>query len=199
VIDEMVKHDIPICATEVFSLSQAINVYKVYQESVKKYNKKPPIFITHITGIMDQYFQDLVAKESIKISKEALEMAGTIIGLREYRIFQENGYDATMLGGGARGLHHFTNFVGGDMHVTINWSTARELNASFSTVESMIDIQVPDSIVDELLGNLPNFKRAYEPDGMEIEEFADYGPVMLFRTQFMNGYSRLIDGIYLAK
>jgi len=83
--------------------------------------------------------------------------------------------------------------------VTINWSTALELNASFSTVQSMIDMQVPDSIVDELLENLPNFKRAYEPDGMEIEEFADYGPVMLFRTQFMNGYSRLIDGIHLAK
>ncbi len=198
-IAEMVKHDIPICATEVFSLSQAINVYKVYEESVKKYNKTPPIFITHITGIMDQYFKDLVAKESIKISKEALELAGTIIGLREYRIFQENAYDATMLGGGARGLNHFTNFVGGDMHVTINWSTALELNASYSAVQSMINMQVPDSIIDELLENLPNFKRAYEPDGMEIEEFADYGPVMLFRTQFLNGYSRLIDGIYLAK
>ena len=198
VIAEMVKYNIPLCATEVFSLSQAINVYRVYQESVEKYKKKPPIFITHITGIMDQYFKDLVVKESIKISKEALEMAGTVIGLREYQLFQEKGYDATLLGGGARGLHHFTNFVGGDMHVTINWSTALELNASLSSVEPMIDSQVPDSIVDELLENLPNFKRAYELDGMEIEEFADYGPVMLFRTQFMNGYSRLIDGIYLA-
>lgn len=199
VIAAMVEHNIPICATEVFSLSQAVTAYKVYQESVKKYGNKPPIFITHITGIMDQYFKELVAKESIKISREALEMAGTVIGLCEYRMFREKGYNTTMLGGGARGLHHFTNFVGGDMHVTINWSTALELNASLSTVEPMIDQQVPDSIIDELLENLPNFKRAYEIDGMEIEEFADYGPVMLFRTQFMNGYSRLIDGIHLAK
>jgi len=138
----------------------------VYQESVKKYGNKPPIFITHITGIMDQYFKELVAKESIKISREALEMAGTVIGLCEYRMFREKGYNTTMLGGGARGLHHFTNFVGGDMHVTINWSTALELNASLSTVEPMIDQQVPDSIIDELLENLPNFKRAYEIDGM---------------------------------
>jgi len=199
VIAEMVKHDIPICATEVFSLSQAVVVYELYQESVKKYGKKPPIYITHITGIMDQYFKELVAKESVKISKEALELAGTVIGLREYRLFRERGYDTTMLGGGARGLHHFTNFVGGDMHVTINWSTALELNASLSATVPMIDRQIPDSIVDELLEKLPNFKRAYELDGMEVEEFADYGPVMLFRTQFMNGYSRLIDGIHLAK
>jgi len=199
VIAEMVKHDIPICATEVFSLSQAMEVHRVYEESVATYGKRPPIFITHITGIMDDYFKDLVKKESIEISKEALEMAGTVVGLREYAMFREQKYEATMLGGGARGLHHFTNYVGGDVHITINWSTAVELNKTYNKVEQCIDRELPNAIVDELLEKLPNFKRAYEPGGMEIDEFADYGPVMLFRTQFMNGYSRLIDSIYLAK
>lgn len=199
VISEMVKHNIPICATEVFSLAQATKVYEVYQESVQKYGNKPPLYITHITGIMDQYFKELVSKEAIKISKEALEMAGTVIALREYQMFQERGYEAILLGGGARGLQHFTNFVGGDLHITINWSTALELNEKFSTVEPLIDKRIPDAIIDELLENLPNFRRAYEFDGMEVEEFADYGPVMLFRTQFLNGYSRLIDSILLAK
>lgn len=199
VISLMVEHDIPICATEVFSLSQALKVAEVYEESARKYNKRPPMFVTHITGIMDQYFKDLVAKECIGISSQALELAGTAVGLAQYRLYKSRGIEAVMLGGGARGLHHFTNFVGGDMHITINWSTAVELNEKETEVVPMIDREIPQPIIDELLKNLPNFRRAYEEDGMAVEEFADYGPVMLFRTQFMNGYSRLIDAIQMAK
>lgn len=199
VIAEMVKHNIPICATEVFSIDQAEEVYRVYKESAIKYKKNPPLYITHITGIMDQYFKDFVAKEFIKISSEALELAGTAIAIKQYAMFKNQQYEATLLGGGARGLHHFTNFVGGDLHITMNWSTALELNKTQKNVEPMIDREIPDTIIDELIEKLPNFKRAYFSGEMNIDEFADYGPVMLFRTQFMNGYSRLIDSIYLAK
>lgn len=156
------------------------------------------MYITHITGIMDQYFQDLVKKEHIELSKEALELAGTSIGLKIYRLLEEKGLKGILLGGGARGLHHFTNFVGGDMHITINWSTAIELNNTYKEAVSMIDREVPQEIIDELLEKLPNYKRAYEDGGMQVDEFADYGPVMLFRTQFMNGYSRLVDATHLA-
>jgi hypothetical protein len=34
---------------------------------------------------------------------------------------------------------------------------------------------------------------------MTVDEFADYGPVMLVRTQFMNGWSRLIDAVQMAR
>lgn len=199
VIEEMIKHNIPICATEVFALSQAIKVYEIYEAAVAKYGNRPPIYITHITGIMDQYFKELVAKEGISISNEALNLAGTAVGLKMYKLFMERGYKAVILGGGARGLEHFTNFVGGDLHITINWSTAVELNETYKEAESLIDQEISSSIIDELLEKLPNFKRAWEEDGMEVEEFADYGPVMLFRTQFMNGWSRLIDAVQLAK
>ena len=172
VIAEMVRLNIPICATEVFSIAQTIEVYRVYQEAVKKYGNKPVLYITHITGIMDQYFKELAAKERFSISSQALEMAGTIIAMKEYRLLQERGYEATMLGGGARNLQHFTNFVGGDLHITINWSTAVELNEKYSKVERNIDQDIPSAIVDELLEKLPNFRRAYEENGMAVDEFA---------------------------
>ncbi|MFA5447386.1 MAG: transaldolase family protein [Sphaerochaeta sp.] len=199
VIEQMVKHNVPICATEVFAISQAVEIYRVYEEAVTKYGNRPPLYITHITGIMDQYFRDLVAKEKISISEEALALAGTAVGLKQYRLFKEKGYDAIILGGGARGLEHFTNFVGGDIHITINWSTAEELNATYQQAETFIDREIPAAIIDELLEKLPNFKRSWDENGMTVDEFADYGPVMLFRTQFMNGWSRLIDAVQMAR
>jgi transaldolase len=88
--------------------------------------------------------------------------------------------------------------VGGDLHITINWSTAVELNRKNPPVEALADKEVPASIIRELKDKLPNFSRAYEEDAMDPEEFSDYGPVMLFRTQFMNGFARLLDAIRIA-
>jgi transaldolase len=85
------------------------------------------------------------------------------------------------------------------MHITINWSTAVELNANNTEPVDAIDNEADPAVVKELMEKLPNFKRSYDEDGMKPEEFEDFGPTMLFRTQFLNGYSRLIDAIELAK
>jgi hypothetical protein len=34
---------------------------------------------------------------------------------------------------------------------------------------------------------------------MTVDEFEDFGPVMLFRTQFLNGYVRLVDEIDIMR
>lgn len=197
VIDEMVKHNIPICATEIFSISQAFAVYELYRKAAEKYGNTPPMYVTHITGIMDDYFADLVKKEKIGVSPEALALAGTAVALKQYRLFKERGVPCTMLGGGVRNNGHFTDFVGGDMHITINWSTAVQLIDQNLPVEKTIDRVIPEAVIGELLEKLPNFRRAWEEDGLPVSEFANYGPVMLFRTQFMNGWSRLYDEVRL--
>ena len=193
--DAMVARDIPICATEIFAISQATALCDLYEASAKRHGKRPKMFVTHITGIMDQYFADVAKKENIAISPEALKLAGTAVALKQYRLFRERKVQCAILGGGVRDLCHFTNFVGGDLHITINWSTAEELLALDKPLESKIDMEIPKAIIDELLEKLPNFRRSYEEGAMEPAEFADYGPVMLFRTMFMNGYSRLVDEI----
>ncbi len=83
------------------------------------------------------------------------------------------------------------------MHININWSTGVEPNAGNTAAVHAIEDEeeVTPAVVRELMDKLPNFKRSYELSGMKPEEFDDYGPTTLFRTQFMNGYARLLDGI----
>jgi len=194
-IEELVARNVPICATEVFAISQAVLIFDAYAKAAKKSGMHPPLFVTHITGIFDQYFADIVKTEKLDIAPALLAQAGTLIGRKEYAIAKERGYEGTLLGGGARGMQHFNNFVGGDMHITINWSTAEELNAANGPVAGLIDAPTPSETVQELSAKLPNFRRAYEEGAMKPEEFADFGPVMLFKTMFLNGYSRLIDEV----
>jgi len=194
-IEELVARNIPVCATEIFSIAQALEICERYQRASKKSGNHPSFYVTHITGIFDQYFAEVVKNEKIPIDPTVLSQAGTIIARKEYQILKERKLPGTLLGGGARNLSHFTEFVGGDFHITINWSTAEELIHKDPPVENRIDRPTPKEVVEELSAKLPGFRRAYEEDGMKLEEFADFGPVMLFKTMFLNGYIRLLDEI----
>jgi len=194
-IETMVAEDIPICATEVFSISQAIYISELYQRVAKKYGKHPPFYITHITGIFDEYLQRVVERDGVDIAPEILEQAGCAVARKEYRIIQERGYETTLLGGGARGPKHFTEFVGGDIHITINWSMAEKLIRADTPVVRRIDVETPPNVVDELCEKLLDFRKAFCDDGLSVEEFEDFGPLQLFRNSFLEGYYRLLAEI----
>jgi transaldolase len=167
----------------------------VYERAARKSGYRPPFYVTHITGIFDQYLAEVVKSEKIAIAPEILAQAGCLIARKQYRILKERGYPGTLLGGGARGIQHFTEFVGGDFHITINWSTAAELLATNPPVVARIDAPTPKEIVEELRAKVPGFRRAYDEDGLTVEEFADFGPLMFFKTMFLNGYARLLDEV----
>jgi len=194
-IEEVVARNIPICATEIFAVAQAVHVCEVYRRAAAKSGQHPPFYVTHITGIFDQYLAETVKAERIAIAPEILAQAGCLIARKEYCLLKERGYEGTLLGGGARGTHHFTEFVGGDFHITINWSTAEELIAKDGPVVSRIDLPTPREVAEELRAKVPGFRRAYDENGLAVKEFADFGPLMFFKTMFLNGYARLLDEV----
>lgn len=194
-IEELVARNIPICATEVFAVAQAIHMCEVYERAARRSGHAPPFYLTHITGIFDQYMAEVAKAETIDIAPAILAQAGCLVARKEYRIVRERGYRAVLLGGGARGTHHFTEFVGGAMHITINWSTAADLLAADPPVVSRIDAPTPAEAVQELRAKIPGFRRAFDEDGLGVQEFADFGPLVFFKTMFLNGYARLLDEV----
>ena len=195
-LEILITKDIPIIATEVMAISQAVCVCEMYKRISKKFKKYPPFYVTHITGIFDEHLQNIVKQDSISIPPDILWQAGCIVARKQYKILKERSYPGIMLGGGARGLHHFTEMVGSDMHITINWK---------GTADKLIELDPPvvyrmfnpasQQVVDELLEKIPDFKKAYLEDGLKLEEFKDFGPVNLFRTQFINGWNYLCKAI----
>jgi transaldolase len=151
--------------------------------------------VTHITGIFDEYLSKVAKRDGIEIDPAVLAQAGCAVARKEYQMLKERGYKTTMLGGGARGTHHFTEMVGGDVHVTINWSTAQELIEADSPVVSRIDVETPKSVIDELCEKFDDFRSAYYEDELSVEEYADYGPVQLFRNAFLKGWYLLLAEI----
>lgn len=190
-----IEENIPVCATEVFAISQMIYVCELYENVSKRTGNKPPFFVTHITGIFDEYLEKIVQREKIDIAPEILRQAGLAIARKEYKMMKDRGYPGILLGGGARRMEHFTGMMGGDAHVTINWSTAAEIIESPVELGDEIHKETPAEVIEELRAKLPDFKKAYDDDGLKFEEFAGYGPVQLFRNGFLKGWYLLLAEI----
>ena len=192
-ISYFVDSDVPTMATEVMGLSQAIAICEAYGKAAKASGHAPAFYVTHITGILDDHFKRVVAAGNIDISAEAMKYAGLSIAKREYALMAERGYPGIMIGGGARKLEDFTELVGGDLAVTINWEgTADVLIDRDGPTVRRIDAPVDARLIAELKEKLPDYVRAFEPDGMTPAEFYDYGGVELFRTSFMKGWKQLL-------
>ena len=193
--EQLIPLDMPIIATEVFAMSQASEVCELYQRVSQQCGKHPPFYVTHISGIFDECLAKTAEREGIEVSPEALAQAGCILARRQYAMMRKRGYNITLMGGGARGPHHFTEMVGGALHVTINWSTAEEIIKADPPITSRINAAAPEAIVDELCEKLPDFRAAYRDDGLTIEEFGEFAPLQFFRNMFVKGWDTLADTV----
>ncbi|TVQ22822.1 MAG: hypothetical protein EA383_15020 [Spirochaetaceae bacterium] len=193
-MDYCFEEGIPICATEVFSIAQAVYVYRRYQRVAARSKIRAPLYVTHITGIFDEYLAKTVDREGLQIRPASLHWAGLAVAHKQLRVQQDLCPEAIMLGGGARGPHHFTGLVPSTAHITINWSTAEELLGSeVSATHEPITVDERD--VEELRAKVPTFRRAYDDDGLVPGEFARFGPTQLFRSAFLKGWYTLLAAV----
>jgi transaldolase len=183
-------------STEIFGVSQMIAICEAYERASKKSGKHPMFYMSHIAGIYDDYLKNYVKENNVTISPDVLYQAGLAIARKVYDVMVDRGYHATFIGGGARGLHHFTEMVGGRVCVTINWvGTADKLLEQDPPVVYRLFNPVPHKVIDELMEKLPDFRRGYLEDGLSPEEFEDFGPVQLFKSSFTKSWTRVLQVI----
>lgn len=185
-----------INATEIMTIRQALDVCALHDSTYRQTGRRPKLYLSHITGIYDQYLKQVVAENGVDISPDVVWQAGLAVARKLYGIMKDQNLPAEFVGGGARGLHHFTEMVGGAVIVTINWSgTADALLEQDPPVVYRLLNPVEQYVVDELLSKLPDFGRAYMEDKIEPEDYEDFGPVVLFRDSFVKSWRRVLDEI----
>lgn len=196
----LIAEDIPINATEVFAIQQAIDLCELYEKMSQESGKHPKFFISHITGIYDQYLAELVQRDGIDISPDIVWQAGLSIARKLYQIYADRRYPVTFVGGGARGAQHFTEMVGADVCVTINWKgmADRLIDENPPVVERFYN-PVPDYVIEELVEKLPDFQQGYMEGAMSPEEYESFGPVVMFRNSFLKDWNRVLDEINRRK
>lgn len=193
-IEELIPQNVPMNSTEIFGVSQMVALAEAYEKVARESGKWPMMYMSHIAGIYDDYLRNYVEENDVQISPDVLHQAGLAVARKVYMIMTERGYKCTFIGGGARGLHHFTEMVGGRVCITINWEgTADKLVEQNQPVVQRLFNPVPYKVIDELMEKLPDFKRGYLEDGLSIDEFEDFGPVQLFKSAFTNSWGQVLN------
>ncbi len=193
-IEHLIPLNVPMNSTEIFGVAQMVALAETYEKVARETGKYPMMYMSHIAGIYDDYLRNYVKENDVQISPDVLHQAGLAVARKVYRIMTERAYKCTFIGGGARGLHHFTEMVGGRVVVTINWKgTADKLLEQNPPVVYRLFNPVPDKVIDELMEKLPAFRRGYLEDGLSIEEFEDFGPVQLFKSAFTKSWGMVLD------
>lgn len=185
---------VPINATECMAVRQVIDACEAYVDATRDLKDPAPMYFSLITGIYDQYLAGLVKKEGIDVSPDALWQAGMSIAKKVHEIVKQRKYPCGFIGGGARGLHHFTEMVGADANITINWvGTADKLLELDQPVVSRFFQPTPFLVEDELVEKLEDYRKAYFINAIEPSEYEDFGPVVLFRSSFEDSWKKTLD------
>ena len=188
VIEEIAALGYTICATINFSISQAIAVAESYKKGTERASKagitKGICFAVQQVGRLDDYLADLAKDNQINISETDLRQAGIAVTKRSYEIFRQKRYDTRIMPAGLRGTYHLVELAGADMTFSIHPMIQKMIIKSDLPKENRINIPVDKKVIDKLM-KIPDFIRAYEPDGLTKDEFISFGVSQRTLTQFI--------------
>ncbi len=189
-IEEATRRGVSINVTVSFSVPQAVQAAEAIERGLKAReaeggdtSQMGPV-VTIMVGRLDDWMKHVVARDKIFLDPSALEWAGIAAMKRAYEIFTERGYRARVLAAAFRNVNHWAEFVGGDVVVSPPFAWQQIIaNSDYQVRERMAD-PVDPRYIDELK-RIPDFVRAYEEDGMSVEEFETFGPTAKTLRQFL--------------
>ncbi len=200
-IEEATYRGINLNATVSFSVSQAVAVGEAVEHGLKRREAEgldvstmSPVS-TMMVGRTDDWMKTLVKREGIQIDPDFLEWPGVACFKRAYQIFKERGYRTRLLSAAYRNFYHWTEFIGGDVSLTLPYEWQLKFNASDTPIVPRMHIPVRDEIIASLYEKIPDFRRAYDEDGMTVEEFDGFGATVRTLRSFIAGWHEFVGAL----
>ncbi len=196
-IEQATYRGVSINATVSFSVPQAIAVAEAVERGFKRREAEHkdishmgPVS-TLMVGRLDDWLKVVAEKEGIIANPWVLDWAGVAVMKKAYQLYQERGYRLPLLSAAFRNHLHWSQFIGGKVVISPPYSWQKRYNASDVPIQDYMAIAVDSMVIDELENKFTDFRRAYQEDGMRLEEFDDFGPTRRTLRQF----SKAVDDI----
>jgi transaldolase len=182
-IEEAASRGINSTATVSFSVAQAVAAAEAVERGLDRLARAggdldvlAPVSVI-MMGRLDDWLKVVVDRDDMLVDLGALNWAGIAVMKRAVEIFAERGYRSRVLAAAYRHHLHWTELVGGDLSMTIPHAWQVRFNNSGIVPVPRFSVPVEPSILAELQ-RLPDFRRAYEPDGLTQAEFDGFGPTV---------------------
>ncbi len=195
VLEDCAAEGITCTLTISYTVPQTLATAERYRRGVQRARAKglPPgkCFAVIMIGRLDDYLREVAHDGGANVSESDIRQAGLAVTKRAYSIYQQRGYEAVLIIAALRGTHHMTELAGAEVIMSIFPSVQEMLLTPDLPREERIDRDIPADVI-ERLSRVPDFVRAYEPDGMEPSEFITYGVTQRTLSQFIeSGWKRM--------
>jgi transaldolase len=202
VMEEATYRGVSVNCTVSFSVSQAVAAAEAIERGLQRRDREGlptadmgPV-ITIMVGRVEDWLKVLVERDGIVVHPAALAYSGVAVFKRAYRVFKERGFRARLLAAAIRHHLHWSEFVGGDIVITLPSSWQKKFNRSTVEVRERMDDQVDPAYIEELLRAFPvEFRRAYEPQALSIAGFDSWGPTVRTLRAFIGSYHDLLAAV----
>jgi transaldolase len=201
VMEEATFHGVSINATVSTSVAQAVAAAEAVERGLRRreadglpVDRMGPV-ITLMMGRLEDWLTLIADRSGLVLDPGTIAWAGVAAAKRAHAEFQARGLRARLLGAAIRHHRHWSELIGGDMILTMPASWQRRFNASSIEVRPRFEDPVDPAIVATLLDAFPEFRRAYEPDGMAIDEFDTFGPTLRTLRAFVGSYHELLHQV----
>jgi transaldolase len=196
-IEEATYAGISINATVSFTLSQAVLVAEAVERGLRRREAEGKDTLsmgpvcTLMVGRLDDWIKVVADKQGILTDPGHFEWAGVAVFKKAYQIFAQRGYRTRLLSAAFRNHFHWSELIGGDVVISPPHAWQVRINASDIPVEPRIDRPVDPVIVEDLMRRFPEFRKAYDEDGLAQGEFDSYGPTRRTLRQFISASAEL--------
>jgi transaldolase len=197
-VEEITSLGITVNVTVSFTVAQALASAEAIERGWKRaaasgadLSRLTP-YVTIMVGRLDDHLKRVMAKEKISIDPGYLEWAGVAAFKKAYALFQARGYRSTLLSAAYRNHMHWSSFLGGKVVLSMPYDWWTRFNASSVEVKPRMADPVDPKIVEALLTAFPDFRRAYDEEGMAPPDFQRFGATITTLHQFIAGYSDLL-------
>jgi transaldolase len=196
VLEDCVAQGITVTATVSFTVPQVLCVAERHRRGAERARQNGiepgKCFAVIMIGRLDDYLREVAHDGRSHVSEMDIQHAGLAVTKRAYSMFRERRYEAKLLVAALRGPYHLTELAGGDLIMSIAPPWQHEFTTKDFPREERIDAPVHADVLDRLR-TMPEFVRAYEPDGMAEEEFVTYGATQRTLSQFSEVGWKLLE------
>jgi transaldolase len=200
-IEEATYRGVSVNVTVSFTVPQALTAGEAIERGLRRRDAEGldtahmgPV-VTIMVGRIEDWLRVVLDRDVLTVKPDALPWSGIAVFKRAYGLFRERGYRARLLGAAIRHQYHWSEFIGGDVIITLPAAWQKRFNASSVDVRPRMDDPVPPAFLDELQARFPDFVRAYEPDGMAVSEFDAFGATARTLRSFIASYHELLHQV----
>ncbi len=196
-LEEATYQGVTINATVSFTVPQAIAVAEAVERGLKRREQEGKA-VDHIhpactimVGRLDDWMKIAAGQDGTLLTPGYADWAGVAAFKKAYAHYKERGYRTRLLSAAYRNHLHWSQFIGGDVILTIPYDWQVLFNKSKVEVKERMHLPVAPEIIDELYSMVPDFRRAYDENGMSVAEFDTFGATARTLRVFCEHYHEL--------